>query len=61
MRARIDQFSSIAGVDSKSLETDFVKIAKQFSEQRGISYGAWRDAGVAAVVLKRAGIARTRS
>ena len=48
------------GVDLKSLESAFVKIAKQFGENRGITYGAWRDAGVPAVVLKRAGVPRTR-
>lgn len=46
--------------DIKTLERDFVKVAKLVSQRRGISYGAWRDAGVAADVLKRAGIARTR-
>ena len=49
-----------AGGDIKSLEAAFVKIAKRFGENRGIGYGAWRDAGVPAVVLKKAGVARTR-
>ena len=49
-----------SAADLKSLEANFIKVAKQFSAQRGISYGAWRDAGVPAVVLKRAGVARTR-
>jgi predicted DNA-binding transcriptional regulator YafY len=40
-----------------SLEADFVRIAKKFGENRGIGYGAWRDAGVPAVVLKKAGVA----
>ena len=48
------------GGDIKSLEAAFVKIAKRFGENRGIGYGAWRDAGVPAVVLKKAGVARTR-
>jgi hypothetical protein len=48
------------GNDLKSLEAAFVKIAKRFGENRGIGYGAWRDAGVPAPVLKKAGIARTR-
>ena len=60
MQARLAQANSSVGVDLKSLEAEFVKIAKQFGEQRGIGYGAWRDAGVSAQVLKRAGIARTR-
>ncbi len=57
LQARIAQLNSTVGADLKRLETDFVKLAKQFSEQRGIGYGAWRDAGVPADVLKRAGIA----
>ena len=49
-----------SGADVNRLEADFIKIAKTFGENRGIGYGAWRDAGVPAVVLKRAGVARTR-
>ena len=41
-------------------EAGFIKIAKQFGENRGIRYGAWRDAGGATVVLKKAGVTRTR-
>jgi hypothetical protein len=52
--------ASGGGSDLKSLEAAFVKIAKQFGENRGIGYGAWRDAGVPAPILKKAGIARTR-
>jgi hypothetical protein len=52
--------SAGGGSDLKSLEVAFVKVAKQFGENRGIGYGAWRDAGVPAPVLKKAGIARTR-
>lgn len=48
------------GGSLKSLEAEFVKAAPAFSANRGIGYGAWRDAGVPAVVLKKAGIARTR-
>jgi len=35
---------SSGGGDLKSLESAFVKIAKRFGENRGIGYGAWRDA-----------------
>jgi len=52
--------AATGGRDLRSLEAAFVKIAKQFGENRGIGYGAWRDAGVPAPVLKKAGIARTR-
>jgi hypothetical protein len=60
LQGKLAQLTSTVGVDMKSLEANFVKIAKQFGGQRGIGYGAWRDAGVSAEVLKRAGIARTR-
>ena len=60
LQARIASVDSSGSGDLKSLESAFVKIAKRFGENRGIGYGAWRDAGVPAVVLKRAGVARTR-
>jgi hypothetical protein len=60
LKARLTQMNAGAGADVKQLEAAFVKIAKTFGENRGIGYGAWRDAGVSAVVLKRAGVARTR-
>ncbi|MHB1534624.1 MAG: hypothetical protein ACYC1D_08440 [Acidimicrobiales bacterium] len=43
------------------LETAFVKVASGYSERKGLSYAAWREAGVSADVLRRAGIRRTRS
>jgi hypothetical protein len=58
--ARIASLDMAGGDDLKSLEAAFVKIAKRFGQNRGIGYGAWRDAGVPAVVLKKAGVARTR-
>ena len=60
LRARLSRMNLAGTVDVKTLESAYVKIAKQFGENRGITYGAWRDAGVPAVVLKRAGVARTR-
>jgi hypothetical protein len=60
LQSRIAALDTSAGGDIKSLEAAFVKIAKRFGENRGIGYGAWRDAGVPAVVLKKAGVARTR-
>jgi len=60
LQARVAALDASGGEDIKSLEAAFVKIAKRFGENRGIGYGAWRDAGVPAQVLKRAGVARTR-
>jgi hypothetical protein len=47
-------------VDMNGLEKGFVEMAGEYSERKGISYGAWRAAGVPANILKAAGIARTR-
>ncbi len=44
--------------DLSGLEKEFVKVAKDYSARKGISYGAWREFGVAPEVLKRAGITR---
>ncbi len=45
-------------VDLGALEEEFVRAAKAYGERKGISYGAWREAGVEASVLRRAGISR---
>jgi chromatin segregation and condensation protein Rec8/ScpA/Scc1 (kleisin family) len=47
-------------VDLEALEQDFVEAAKEYSERKGITYSAWREAGVPAAVLKAAGVPRTR-
>lgn len=49
-----------AAEDVSRLEDDFAKVAKEYSENKGISYAAWRELGVPAAVLKKAGIPRTR-
>ena len=46
-------------VDLSALEADFVTAAKGYGERKGISYAAWREAGVDAAVLKKAGISRS--
>jgi hypothetical protein len=46
--------------DLGKVEAEFVKVAKSYSEHKGISYTAWREAGVSAEVLRKAGIPRTR-
>jgi hypothetical protein len=45
-------------VDITALENGFVSIAKSYSARQGISYATWREIGVDAAVLKRAGISR---
>lgn len=61
---RIDAERTLATLgdqpDFAVLEKGFVEHAKAYSERKGISYTAWREAGVSADVLRRAGIPRTR-
>ena len=47
--------------DLATLEAAFVEHAGSYSERKGISYAAWREAGVPADVLRRAGVGRSRS
>ena len=47
-------------VDLGALEKDFVTAARGYGERKGITYAAWRAAGVDANVLRKAGIPRTR-
>ena len=54
------ELSSLAApADMAALESGFVQSAASYSERKGISYGAWREAGVPASVLKKAGVRRT--
>jgi len=45
-----------ASVDE--LETGFIEHAASYSDRKGISYAAWRQSGVPAQVLKKAGVRR---
>ncbi len=47
-----------SGIDLTRLETDFTKVAKGYAERKGITYAAFRQIGVPAAVLKKAGISR---
>ena len=46
-------------VDLAGLEEDFVRVAAAYGYRRGLTYAAWREAGVAPSVLRRAGIGRS--
>lgn len=64
LQTRIDIETALASVPQKvdigRLEADFVAAVGSYSERKGISYSAWREFGVPAEVLKKAGIAQTR-
>jgi len=47
--------------DIDGLENAFVKVARGYATRKGISYNAWRAAGVPAGVLAKAGISRSGS
>ena len=45
-------------VDLADIERSFIGAARSYGERKGISYQVWREAGVSAEVLKKAGIGR---
>ena len=47
-----------AGVNLQELEEEFVASAEPYGRRKGITYNAWREAGVDPSVLRRAGIRR---
>jgi hypothetical protein len=51
--------ASASNVDIDQLEKDFVKSAAPYSERKGITYATWREVGVPAAVLEKAGIKRS--
>lgn len=61
-QARLDAEKALERAQSSSdleaLESDFARHAGAYSKRKGISYAAWREAGVPAAALKRAGISR---
>jgi len=62
VQERLDLAAAIAAaettIDLSALEEGFVAAAAAYGERKGISYSAWREVGVPAAVLKRAGIGR---
>jgi hypothetical protein len=64
IQRRIDLEARAAAASEKpdltDLEKHFAKVAREYGERKGISYSAWREAGVPAAVLKDAGVPRTR-
>ncbi|MFW2382801.1 MAG: hypothetical protein ACN4GZ_13660 [Acidimicrobiales bacterium] len=54
----LENFDS--AVDIEALESAFIEVGKAYAERRGISYAAFRELGVEAGVLKKAGITRAK-
>lgn len=45
-------------IDISEYEAEFLAVARSYSDRRGITYAAWREAGLDAAILKKAGITR---
>jgi uncharacterized protein YicC (UPF0701 family) len=59
-RRLLEELESMGStVDLDSLVTEFVRVAKEYSDRQGISYSSWREVGVDAKVLRAAGITRS--
>ena len=56
LQAELESLGS--GVDMGALEDAFVAVARAYGERKGIAYATWRDVGVSAATLQRAGITR---
>lgn len=56
LSVELEQMDS--GIDLARLEADFARVAKGYAERKGITYAAFRQIGVPAAVLKKAGISR---
>lgn len=46
-------------IDLNALEEEFVTAAGPYGQRKGVTYAAWREAGVDPAVLRRAGVRRT--
>jgi hypothetical protein len=56
LNSELDGMSS--NVDLNSIEDAFVKVAASYGKRQGISWASWREVGVPAAVLTRAGLSR---
>ena len=63
-QARIDAQAALdsmtATIDLDALEVGFIACAASYSDRKGITWPAWREAGVSSAVLTAAGVKRTR-
>ena len=65
IQERLDLEAELAAMDGKGVDLDgledaFVGAAAAYASRRGVSYSAWRSAGVQPTVLRRAGITRSQ-
>jgi hypothetical protein len=64
IQARIDAQRALddleTAADLEALEAGFTKYVASYSERKGITWTAWREAGVSAATLRKAGMKQTR-
>jgi hypothetical protein len=60
LKSELATLKADAGLDLDALEVAFVAVAPGYGKRKGISYAAWRAAGVSADTLRRAGIGRAK-
>ncbi len=64
IQARIDAQRALddleTAADLKALEAGFVEHVASYSDRKGITWTAWREAGVPAATLRKAGVKQTR-
>ncbi len=64
IQTRLDIEGALSQLDEaenvEELEAGFLSHVGAYSERKGISYPAWREVGVAAATLKKAGVPETR-
>lgn len=59
LQAELEAMAGGDDADMDALEENFVAVAAAYSHRRGLTYTAWRECGVPASVLQRAGISRS--
>ena len=61
-QARLDAEAALAKAsataDMAAVESAFVECCRSYAERKGITYAAWREQGVPAAVLSKAGVPR---
>jgi hypothetical protein len=58
LEQELDHLLGADSIDLEGLEQAFIAAVKGYSERKGITYAAWREAGIDARVLRDAGLRR---
>ncbi len=56
LERRLQNRTEEPGDDLPTLEAAFIEVAAEYGERKGVDYATWREAGVPAEVLQKAGI-----